>query len=291
MDRSALFVSPAWLAERLSDPSVAVIDGSYYLSTMGRDAAAEYAAGRIPGARRFDIDAVKDHANPLPHMLPTADAFAAAVGAMGVSEDMTVVVYDGMGLFSAPRVRWTFRAFGARDVRILDGGFPAWTAAGLPVETGEPAAPAPRAFNASFDPSVVASLDDVKAALAGGAAQVVDARPAGRFNGVDPEPRPGLPSGHMPGALNLPFAAIIENGRLKDGAALAAALAAAGVDTGKPIITSCGSGVSAAILSTALELNGTPAEALYDGSWAEWGSRPNCEIVKQEIVKAEIVKG
>ncbi len=184
---------------------------------------------------------------------------------MGISEDMAIVVYDGMGLFSAPRVRWTFKVFGAKDVRILDGGFPKWTAEGRPVETGAPPDHAPRTFRATFDASAVASMADVKAALGDGR-QVVDARPAGRFAGVDPEPRPGLPSGHMPGSRNVPFATLVENGRLKDEAGIAAALAAGGVDPDKPMITSCGSGVSAAIISTALELIGKPAEKLYDGS-------------------------
>ena len=279
MSRADIFVTSEWLAANLGRPGLVVVDGSYYLSTMNRDAAAEFAAGHIPGAIRFDIDAVKDMASPLPHMLPGAAEFAAKVGAMGIADNMTIVVYDGMGLFSAPRVRWTFRTFGAKDVRILDGGYPKWLLEGRATESGPARPRAAERFKAVFDVSAVASMADVKAALASRSAQVVDARPAGRFAGTDPEPRPGLSSGHMPGSVNLPFAAIIENGQLKDRAALEAAFAGAGVDLDKPVITSCGSGVSAAILSTAMELVGKPPKALYDGSWAEWATASGAEII------------
>ncbi len=280
MTRDDIFVSTEWLAQRLNAPGIVVVDGSYYLSTMGRDAAAEYLDERIPGAVRFDIDAVKDMSSALPHMLPQQEQFARQVGEMGIGDGMTIIVYDGMGLFSAPRVRWTFRTFGATDVRILDGGMPKWRAEGRATEQGTPARRAPRSFTARFDRSAVADVSDVRRALESGSAQVVDARPADRFKGDAPEPRPGLSSGHMPGALNLPFAAIIENGQLKDAGAIADALKAAGIDTSQPIITSCGSGVSAAILSTALEMAGKPARALYDGSWAEWASQPGADIRK-----------
>ena len=279
MARDKIFVTTDWLAARLDDPNLVVIDGSYYLPTMNRDAAAEYAAGHVPGAIRFDIDAVKDMTSDLPHMLPPPEQFARQVGEMGISHDMTIVVYDGMGLFAAPRVRWTFKVFGARDVRILEGGLPAWTADGRPVESGAARPRAPRSFEASFDADAVASIADVKAALAAGG-QVLDARPAGRFAGTDPEPRPNLPSGHMPGAKNVPYAALTADGRLKDEAAIKAALAAGGVNPDEPVITSCGSGVSAAIISTALEMIGKPARKLYDGSWTEWASRPDAEISK-----------
>src|SRR6186997_988657 len=202
--------STEWLAGELGKPDVAVIDGSYYLPTQNRDARAEYAAAHIPGAVFFDINAVADHSTELPHMLPGPDQFGAAAGDLGISEKDTIVVYDGTGLYAAPRVWWTFRIFGAKNVYILDGGLPAWKAEGRKLEAGE-VKPSPRKLNAEMDTGAVAMAADIQMAINDHGAQVVDARSAGRFSGREPEPRPGLRGGHMPGAFNLPVSSLTEN--------------------------------------------------------------------------------
>ena len=274
---SRWLVSTQWLGERLGATGVAIVDGSYFLPAANRDARAEYRAAHIPGAMFFDIDEIADHGSGLPHMVPTPQAFADAAGRLGIGHDMTIVVYDSVGLFSSPRVWWTLRVFGARDVYILDGGLPRWMAERRPLAGGE-AAPRPVRFVPHFNPRAVAALADVQQALSGGSAQVVDARSKGRFRGEEPEPREGLRSGHMPGALNVPYGELVEEGRLMDRGRLAAAFAKACVDLDKPVITSCGSGVTAAILWFALDALGKEPSALYDGSWVEWASRPDLPI-------------
>jgi len=262
-------ISAADLAVRLGDPNLRIVDASWHLD--GRDARAEFAQAHIPGAVFLDLDAVSDPDSPLPHTLPAPAAFAASAGVLGLSDRNSIVVYDTAGLFSAARVWWMLKTMGARDVRVLDGGLPAWRALDLPVEDGLPPRSDFAVFSPEFEASAVAGLEDVRTALNDGT-QVVDARGAARFRGEAPEPRPGVRPGHMPGALNLPYSSLLNpDGAMKRGDALEAAFRDAGVDIDRPVVTTCGSGVTAAILMLGLAELGRSAR-LYDGSWSEWGS-------------------
>lgn len=267
-------VSTDWLAGHLGEPGLKIVDASWRMPG-NPPARGDHERRRIPGAVFFDLDAVADHASGLPHMLPSPADFAAAVGALGISGEHRVVVYDDAGIFSAPRVWWTFRAMGHDAVSVLDAGLPKWMREGQPVEAGA-AAPRPLAYTGPRALALARSDDDVRAALATRSAIVLDARPAARFKGEAPEPRPGLRRGHMPGARNIPHGEMIAaDGTLKPLPELHAIFAAAGVTTDADIITTCGSGVTAAVLALALEAIGVSKVGLYDGSFAEWGRETN----------------
>ena len=275
MARPSPLISTDALASRLGDPHLRLVDASWHLD--GRDARDDHADTRLPGAVFFDLEAVSDHSTDLPHMLPSAAAFAAAVGVLGIRETDMVVVYDWPGSVSAARIWWTFRIMGARNVRVLDGGLAKWRAEGRPTDSGPPPQVSPVIFKAAPPDEAVVDLEGVMEALAA-SAQVVDARAPARFRGEAAEPRPGLRSGHMPGALNLPFARLFDpDGTMKRGDALQTAFAEAGIDLGQPVITTCGSGVTAAILTLALAELGRDS-VLYDGSWTEWGGRADTPV-------------
>lgn len=267
-------VSTEWLAAHLSE--VRVVDASWYMPDEKREPAKEFEAGHIPGAVFFDIDGISDHTTDLPHMMPTPGEFSKAVGALGIGDGETVVVYDGSGIFSAPRAWWMLNAMGHDDVKVLDGGFPKWKREGRAAQTGA-ASPRTKFFTAIPRPAIIRDFAAVMDIVKNKTAQMVDARSAARFKAEEPEPRPGVRGGHMPAALNVHYRKLIaEDGTLKPPEQLRAAFDA--VDLGRPIVTSCGSGLSAAVLMLALDEIGMREAALYDGSWTEWGSRPEAPV-------------
>jgi thiosulfate/3-mercaptopyruvate sulfurtransferase len=276
-------VSSAWLAERLDAPDIRVIDATWYLPGDARNAEALYAQRRIPGAVFFPIDEIADTDTDLPHMLPSAEKFASRMKKMGVGDGARVIVYDNQGLFSAARVWWTLRVMGHDDVFVLDGGFPAWERAGHPIEQGPPGAKQERHFTARLRSDLVRDMADMRRAVESGRVSILDARPAPRFRGEAAEPRPGLRSGHMPGARSVPSSTLVDaNGLLKSREELERLFAAAGADLGKAAICTCGSGITAAMIALALARLGRWDAAIYDGAWAEWGAREDVPIVTGE---------
>ncbi|MCA2011677.1 3-mercaptopyruvate sulfurtransferase [Cereibacter sphaeroides] len=279
-DDPRTLVSTEWLAAHLNDPDLRILDASWHMPATGRDAKAEYMAEHIPGARFFDIDEISDQRSALPHMAPPPEKFISRMRAMGVGDGHQVVVYDSTGLFSAPRVWWTFKLMGKQDIAVLDGGLPKWKAEGRAIEDMPPVV-RDRHITVQRQAHLVKDVSQVASASKLGDWQIVDARGAARFKGEVEEPRAGLRAGHIPGSKNTPFTELLNaDGTMKDEAGLRAAFEASGVDLAKPVITTCGSGVTAAVLSLALEILGHRDHALYDGSWSEWGMYPDLKVEK-----------
>ena len=280
LDDPKTLVSTDWLASHLADPDLRILDASWYLPETGRNARAEYELAHIPGARFFDIEDISDQRSSLPHMAPAPEKFISRMRAMGVGDGHQVVIYDGSGLFSAARVWWTFRLMGKVDVAVLDGGFPKWRAEGREVEDMPPVL-RDRHMTVQRQAGLVKDVTQVAHASKLGEAEIIDARSAARFKGEVAEPRPGLRAGHIPGAKNVPYATLLNaDSTMKSAVELSAVFRAAGVDLAKPAITTCGSGITAALLSLALERIGHRNHALYDGSWAEWGMYDDLQVAK-----------